>query len=166
MVEKDVSMLSAIGSFIAPIFAPLGWGDWKATVAAVTGLVAKEEVVSTFGILYGFGEVSEAGEEIWANMRESFTPLSAMSFLIFNLICAPCFAAIGAIKREMETAKWTAIAVGFQTVLAYVLALIYYQLGMVFMGGSINIGTIFAIVFSVIILYLLFRPERKNRKVK
>ncbi len=120
MVE-DLSqgILASIGSAIAWLFAPLGWGDWKAAVAAITGLVAKENVVGTFGILYGFAEVSEEGEEIWGTLAGSIQQVAAYSFLVFNLLCAPCFAAIGAIKREMNNAKWTWFAIGYQTILAY-----------------------------------------------
>ncbi|MDO4711235.1 MAG: ferrous iron transport protein B [Peptostreptococcaceae bacterium] len=166
MVDAQDSILAGIGNVIAPIFSPLGWGDWRASVAAITGLIAKENVVGTFGILYGgLEEVAEDGAEIWDTLRVSFTQLSAYSFLIFNLICAPCFAAIGAIKREMGNARWTWIALGFQTVLAYVLALIFYQFGMLFTGGGSGIGTIIASVFLIGIFYLLFRPEPKPDKI-
>ena len=120
MVEDlNNSILAAIGGVIAPLFAPLGWGDWKAAVAAVTGLIAKENVVGTFGILYGFAEVAEDGAEIWGTLAGSFTTAAAYSFLVFNLLCAPCFAAIGAIKREMNSAKWTWFAIGYQTAVSY-----------------------------------------------
>lgn len=167
MVDAQESILASLGNVVAPIFTPLGWGDWRAAVAAITGLIAKENVVGTFGILYGgLEEVAEDGAEIWDTLRTSFTQLSAYSFLVFNLICAPCFAAIGAIKREMGNAKWTWIALGFQTGLAYVLALIVYQLGMLFTAGTFGFGTIVAIVFLVIILYMLFRPEPKIDKTQ
>lgn len=163
MVESDESMLAKIGEIFAPIFAPLGWGNWKATVATVTGLVAKEEVVSTFGILYKFGEVSEAGEEIWAALRQDFTTISAYSFLIFNLLCAPCFAAIGAIRREMNNIKWTIGAIAYQTVLAYGAAFVFYQIGNAIATGQYHIiGTTLALVVLAVFLYFLFRPTPKN----
>ena len=112
--DMNESILATIGSVLAPLFKPLGWGDWKAAVAAITGLVAKENVVGTFGILYGFGEVAENGNEIWGTLAASMTALSAYSFLIFNLLCAPCFAAMGAIKREMNNAKWFWFAIGYR----------------------------------------------------
>ncbi len=168
MVDTSESILATIGNVIAPLFAPLGWGEWRATVAAITGLIAKENVVSTFGILFGFAEVSEDGAEIWSIMQQNFTQLSAFSFLIFNLLCAPCFAAIGAIKREMGSGKWTLLAVGYQTGFAYVISLIVYQLGMVFTGNGFGIGTAVALLLTALILYLLFRPykERKTRSTK
>ncbi len=159
--DIEDSILASLGNIFAPFFSPLGWGDWKAAVATITGLVAKENVVATFGILYGFEEVAEDGVEIWTTLQASFTQLSAYSFLVFNLICAPCFAAIGAIKREMGTAKWTWIALGFQTVFAYVLALITYQLGLAFGGGGFGVWTVIAAVALVGLIYLLFRPEPK-----
>ncbi len=159
--DIEDSILASLGNIFAPFFSPLGWGDWKAAVATITGLVAKENVVATFGILYGFEEVAEDGVEIWTTLQASFTQLSAYSFLVFNLICAPCFAAIGAIKREMGTAKWTWIALGFQTVFAYVLALITYQLGLAFGGGGFGVWTVVAAVALVGLIYLLLRPEPK-----
>src|SRR5699024_4612394 len=123
MVEElSDGLLAQIGAFIAPLFAPLGWGDWKSAVAAITGLVAKENVVGTFGILFGFAEVAEDGQEIWTTLASSFTTVAAYSFLVFNLLCAPCFAAIGAIKREMNNAKWTWFAIGYQTIFAYIVS--------------------------------------------
>lgn len=129
MVDAGDSILATLGNLIAPLFIPLGWGEWRAAVATITGLVAKENVVGTFGVLYGFAEVAEDGVEIWGTLREAFTQVSAYSFLIFNLLCAPCFAAIGAVKREMGSWKWTLIAVGYQTLFAYVAALLVYQIG-------------------------------------
>ena len=130
MVEDtNTSLLAAIAGVVAPIFAPLGFGTWRATTAAVTGLIAKENVVATLGVLYGLAEVSEEGEEIWANIAADYTALSAYSFMIFNLLCAPCFAAMGAIKREMNNPRWTAFAIGYMCVFAYVVSLIVYQLG-------------------------------------
>ncbi|HDK7137567.1 TPA: ferrous iron transport protein B [Clostridium botulinum] len=160
MVETPESMLASIGKVISPIFNPLGWGDWKAAVATITGLIAKENVVGTFGILYGAGEVAEDGVEIWKTLQGSFTQLSAYSFLLFNLLCAPCFAAIGAIKREMGNKKWTWLAVGYQTGLAYGVAFTVYQLGSLFTGKGFGIGTLIALVLLAGFLYLLFRPYK------
>ncbi|WIV12065.1 ferrous iron transport protein B [Proteiniborus sp. MB09-C3] len=160
MVDTSESILASIGRVIAPIFAPLGFGDWRSTVATFTGLVAKENVVGTFGILFGFAEVAEDGVEIWPLLQQAFTQLSAFSFLIFNLLCAPCFAAIGAIRREMGNAKWTLIAVGYQTGFAYAVSLMVYQLGMFFTGNGFNIGTVVAFMMVALMLYLLFRPYR------
>ena len=163
MVEDmDASILAAIGSFVAPIFAPLGFGNWQSTVASVLGLVAKEEVVGVFGVLYGVaGDALELVEEGAFNelgpIAQHFTALSAYSFLIFNLLCAPCFAAIGAIKREMNNPKWTWFAIGYQTVFAYTIALIVYQLGLLFTGGSFGIGTIAALVLLAAYIWLLVR---------
>ena len=164
MVE-DLSdgILASIGRGIAWIFAPLGWGNWQAAVAAITGLVAKENVVGTFGILYGFAEVAEDGQEIWGTLAGSFTAVSAYSFLVFNLLCAPCFAAMGAIKREMNNAKWTWFAIGYQTVLAYGVSLCIYQLGSGFETGSFGIGTAAAIILVALFIYLLIRPYRESR---
>lgn len=161
MVE-DLSQgfLANIGNSIAWIFAPLGFGNWKSAVAAVTGLVAKEVVVTNFGILYGFGEVSEAGEEIWATLRADFTALSAYTFLVFNLLCAPCFAAIGAIRREMSSGKWTWYAIGYMTGFSYLVSLIIYQIGGLILGEvHFNVFTILAVAALVFLLYLLFRPS-------
>ena len=133
--QLDASILAALGSIIAPVFAPLGWGDWRMAVAAVTGLVAKENVVTTFGILFGFAEVSEDGAEIWLALSGSMTAVAAYSFLVFNLLCAPCFAAMGAIKREMNSRKWFWFAIGYQTVLAYAVSLCVYQIGSLFVTG-------------------------------
>ena len=166
MVE-DLSdgILASIGRGIAWIFAPLGWGSWQAAVAAITGLVAKENVVGTFGILYGFAEVAEDGQEIWGTLAGSFTAVSAYSFLVFNLLCAPCFAAMGAIKREMNNAKWTWFAIGYQTVLAYGVSLCIYQLGSWFMTGSFGMGTVAAIILVALFIYLLIRPYKESRSL-
>ena len=168
MVEDmDNSLLAKLGGVMAPLFTPLGWGDWKAAVAAITGLIAKENVVGTFGILYHFaGEVAEDGAEIWSNMQTSFTALSAYSFLVFNLLCAPCFAAMGAIKREMNSAKWTWFAIGYQCVFAYAVSLCIYQIGTLFTGGGFGIGTIVAFALVIAFVYLLFRPDKANGKLK
>ena len=165
--DLNNSILAVIGGFIAPIFAPLGWGDWKAAVASITGLIAKENVVGTFGVLYGgLDEVAENGWQIWASMRESFTALTAYSFLVFNLLCAPCFAAIGAIRREMNSAKWTWFAISYQCVFAYAMALCIYQLGMLFTTGAFGIGTVVAILIVAALLYLLFRPYKEQNELK
>ena len=165
--DLNNSILAVIGNGIDWIFAPLGWGDWRAAVATVTGLIAKENVVGTFGVLTsGLEEVAENGWQIWANMRELFTPLSAYSFLIFNLLCAPCFAAMGAIKREMNSAKWTAFAIGYQCVFAYVVSLIVYQLGMLFTGQGNIIGSIVAALLLALIIFLLVRPYKESNTLK
>lgn len=160
------SILASIGSVIAPIFTPLGWGDWKMTVAAITGLIAKENVVGTFGILFGFGEVAEEGNQIWGQLAGSLTALAAYSFLVFNLLCAPCFAAMGAIKREMNNAKWFWIAVGYQTVLAYIVSLCIYNIGTLITGGGFTIWTAVAFVAVAAFIYLLFRPYKESTTLK
>lgn len=163
MVEDmNDSILAALGNVIAPLFTPVGWGDWKSAVAAITGLVAKENVVGTFGILYGFGEVAEDGAEIWGTLSSSMTAIAAYSFLVFNLLCAPCFAAMGAIKREMNNAKWFWFAIGYQTVLAYVVSLCIYQIGMLITTGAFGIGTVVALILIAGFIYLLFRPYRES----
>lgn len=159
------SVLAVIGSAVAWIFTPLGWGDWKAAVAAITGLVAKENVVGTFGILYGFGEVAEDGAEIWGTLSGSMTQIAAYSFLIFNLLCAPCFAAMGAIKREMNNAKWFWFAIGYQTGLAYIASLCVYQVGTWITAGTFGGGTVVAFLFILGFLYLLFRPNKESESV-
>lgn len=167
MVEDlNNSVLAKIGGVIAPIFAPLGWGDWKAAVAAVTGLIAKENVVGTFGVLYGFGEVAEDGAEIWGSLAASYTAIAAYSFLVFNLLCAPCFAAIGAIKREMNSAKWTWFAIGYETVFAYTAALAIYQIGNLFTGGEFGVWTVTALLIISAFIYLLFRPGKESNTLK
>lgn len=167
MVEDlNNSVLAKIGGVIAPIFAPLGWGDWKAAVAAVTGLIAKENVVGTFGVLYGFGEVAEDGAEIWGSLATSYTAIAAYSFLVFNLLCAPCFAAIGAIKREMNSAKWTWFAIGYQTIFAYTVALAIYQIGNLLTGGGFGVWTVVALLIVAAFIYLLFRPGKESNTLK
>ena len=161
--QLDSSILAAIGNVIAPIFAPLGWGDWKMAVAAVTGLIAKENVVGTFGILFGFAEVAEDGAEIWGQLAGSMTAVAAYSFLVFNLLCAPCFAAMGAIKREMNNIKWFFIAIGYQTLLAYVVSLCIYQIGTLVAGGGFGIGTVVAVILIIGFVYLLFRPYKESK---
>ena len=171
MVEElNNSILAKIGSAIAWIFAPLGWtkaGEgWKMAVAAVTGLIAKENVVATFGMLFGFAEVAEDGAEIWGNLAQVMTPIAAYGFLVFNLLCAPCFAAMGAIKREMNNAKWFWFAIGYQCGLAYVVSLCIYQIGTLLTGGGFGIGTVVAFVLVAAFLYLLFRPYKESDSLK
>ena len=161
--QLDSSILAVVGSVIAPIFAPLGWGDWKMAVAAVTGLIAKENVVGTFGVLFGFAEVAEDGSEIWGSLASSMTAIAAYSFLVFNLLCAPCFAAMGAIKREMNNSKWFWFAIGYQTGLAYVVSLCVYQLGTLFSTGAFGIGTVVAFLLVIGFVYLLFRPYQESK---
>jgi ferrous iron transport protein B len=156
--EQDNSLLAVIGNAICWIFTPLGFGNWRATVATITGLIAKENVVGTFGVLYHFaGELSEEGEEIWANVAADYTPIAAFSFMCFNLLCAPCFAAMGAIKREMNNAKWTLGAIGYMCLWAYVVALIVYNvIGLAF-GVGFSIWTVVGLALLAGVLYLLFR---------
>ena len=166
-VSMEDSLLAAIGNGIAWLFAPLGWGNWRAAVAAFTGLIAKENVVGTFGVLFGgFDEVAENGWQIWVNMREAFTGLSAYSFLVFNLLCAPCFAAIGAIRREMNSAKWTWFAIGYQCLFAYAVSLCIYQFGSLFTGGGFGIGTVVAILVLALFLFMLLRPYKEGGHLK
>lgn len=161
MVDIEDSILATIGRVLAPLFAPLGWGEWKAAVASVTGLIAKENVVGTFGILYGFSEVGEDGAEVWGNLHAAFTQLSAYSFLMFNLLCAPCFAAIGAVRSEMGSGKWTLFAAGYQTLFSYILALIVYQIGLLVTGSGFSIGTAVAFILVAALLFGLFRKPSK-----
>ena len=169
VAPMDDSILAAFGNFVSPIFEPLGFGSWKPTVATVTGLVAKEEVVGTFGVLYNYDdqegeeELEENGDQIWSRVAEDFDSfsdgrgrLSAFAFMIFNLLCAPCFAAMGAIKREMNSPKWTWFAIGYMCVFAYAVALIVNQLGRLFCGASSVIGLIAALIVLCFILYMLF----------
>ena len=165
-LELDHSILAKVGSAVAWIFAPLGWGNWKSAVAAITGLVAKENVVGTFGILYGFSEVAEDGTEIWGSLAGSMTAVAAYSFLVFNLLCAPCFAAMGAIKREMNNAKWFWFAIGYQTLLAYIVALCVYQIGTLVTAGTFGIGTIVAFLLVAGFVYLLVRPYKESTTLK
>lgn len=168
MVDTQESILSSLGKLIAPLFAPLGWGHWEAAVGTITGLVAKENVVATLGILFGFAKVAENGDEIWTLFAQNFTALSAYSFLVFNLLCAPCFAAIGAIRREMGSAKWTWIAIGYQCIFAYIISLIIFQLGNWFTTGILSIGTVVGILLLAVMVYLLVRPapDGKSKKMK
>jgi len=165
-VELDHSILAVIGSAISWIFTPLGWGNWRSTVAAITGLIAKENVVGTFGILYGFAEVAEDGSEIWGTLAGSMTAVAAYSFLVFNLLCAPCVAAMGAIKREMNNAKWFWIAIGYQTLLAYVVSLCVYQIGTLITTGAFGIFTVVAFALIAGFIYLLIRPSKEEKVTK
>ena len=163
MVEdQDNSILAAVASAIAWIFAPQGFGNWRATVASISGLIAKENVVGTLGVLYHFGgELSENGDEIWGEIANDYTAISAYSFMIFNLLCAPCFAAMGAIKREMNNGKWTAIAIGYMCLLAYCASLVVYQIGGLVTGEvGFNIFTIVAVAIIVFTIYMLVRPNK------
>ncbi len=164
--QLDSSILAKIGSIIAPVFAPLGFGDWKMAVATVTGLIAKENVVATFGILFGYAEVAEDGAEIWSILSASITSIAAYAFLAFNLLCAPCFAAMGAIKREMNNIKWFWFAIGYQTVLAYIVAFCVYQIGTLIAAGTFGVGTAIAFVFVALFIFLLFRPYKKSTTLK
>ena len=176
VTPMDDSILADIGSTVDFIFEPLGFGRWKTTVATVTGLVAKEEVVSTFGVLYGKDTDSDdwddEGSIIWANVKEDFNNMSgghgklaAFAFMIFNLLCAPCFAAMGAIKREMNNGKWTAFAIAYMCLFAYAIALITYQIGLLFVGGTQVIGLIAAFALLACIVYMLFRPYKESNKL-
>lgn len=163
MIEDlNHSLLARVGHLFAFVFSPLGWGDWKSAVATVAGLVAKENVVGTLGQLYGFAEVAEEGNEIWTALAANFTVVSAYSFLIFNLLCAPCFAAIGAIRREMNSAKWTVIAIVYESGFAYLVSLIVYQLGNWLFYGVFSLATVVGIIALLILLYLLLRPTKQN----
>lgn len=168
MVEDiNNSILAVIGSAIAWIFTPLGFGNWQSAVATITGLIAKENVVGTFGVLFGgFDEVAENGWQIWNNMREVFSPLAAYSFLVFNLLCAPCFAAMGAIRREMNNGKWTAFAIAYQCVFAYAVSLVIYQLGSLFTGAGNVFGAIAAFVIVAFFIFMLVRPEKKKSSLQ
>ena len=163
MLEEDEigsSILAMIGNAVAWLFIPLGWGNWQATVASVTGLVAKENIVGTMGVLYGGGELS-----VWAALAAAFTTASGLSFLIFNLLCAPCFAAIGAIRREMNNRKWTWFAIGYECGFAYVVAFVVYQLGSMAAGTGSVFGTILAVAAIGCFLWLLFRPYKEATKL-
>ena len=162
--QLDSSILAAIGGVVAPIFAPLGWGDWKMTVATVTGLIAKENVVATFGLLFGIaGEVAEDTPDLLTAVGANMSAVAAYSFLVFNLLCAPCFAAMGAIKREMNNTKWFLIAIGYQCLLAYVVSLCVYQLGNLIFTGAFGIGTVVAVILVIGFIYLLVRPYKESK---
>jgi ferrous iron transport protein B len=157
--QIDQSILAAFGNAIAWIFKPLGWGEWRQVVAALSGLVAKETVVSSFGIFYGFTEVAEGGQEIWSSLRAAFSPLSAVSFLIFVLLSPPCMAAIGSIRREMNSAAWTSFAIGYMTAVGYSVALMVFQLGSWLQSGVFTLWTGIALALLVVVLWLIFRPS-------
>ncbi len=164
VADMDNSLLAAFGNAIAWIFIPLGWGNWQSAAACITGLIAKENVVGTFGVLLGhMDEVAENGWQVWAQMATIFTPLAGYSYLVFNLLCAPCFAAMGAIKREMNNWKWTLFAIGYQCVFAYAVALVIYQFGLLFTGSVNVIGLIVAIAIVAVIIYMLARPDPEKR---
>ena len=162
--QMDCSILANIGKAICWIFAPLGWGDWQATVATVTGLVAKENIVATMGILYGSGDAT-----VWQTLASSFTAVTGMSFLVFNLLCAPCFAAMGAIKREMNNAKWFWFAIGYECGFAYVIALMINYFGKLFTGALAGAGDIIGLIVAFLLLaaliYLLVRPYKESKKL-
>lgn len=165
MVEdNNNSLLATVGHFIAPIFAPLGFGTWQAAVGTFTGLIAKENVVGTFGVLYGFAEVAEDGMDYWIMFAKDFTALSAFSFMIFNLLCAPCFAAMGAIRREMNSAKWTGFAIGYLCVFAYVISLIVYQLGLLISGGGFTLLTGVALFLLAGLIYMVVRKNKVDSR--
>ncbi len=172
VVAMDDSLLADVGNAVAFVFKPLGFGSWRPTVATVTGLVAKEEVVGTFGVLYNYDdseeELSEEGDEIWDNVAADFDSMSnghgklaAFSFLLFNLLCAPCFAAMGAMKREMNNGKWTAFAIVYECVFAYAIALMTYQIGLLVVGAANFGGLIIALALLAFLLYMLFRPNQE-----
>ena len=163
--QIDSSLLAIIGNAIGWIFAPIGWGSWQAAVASITGLIAKENIVATMGVIYG------GTGTVYANLAVSFTAISGFSFLIFNLLCAPCFAAMGAIKREMNNGKWTAFAIGYQCVFAYAISLIVYQLGTLFTGGfTADAGSIIGLICAVallgLIIFLLLRPYKEATRLE
>ena len=162
VADINNSVLAGVGSAIAWIFIPLGFGFWQAAVAAVTGLVAKENVVATFGVLYGVAEVAENGVEIWGQLATSFTAQAAFSFLVFNLLCAPCFAAMGAIKREMNNRSWFWFAIGYQCILAYCTSLCVYQIWNLIATGTFTFFTVVAFALIILFIYLLFRPYKES----
>ncbi|EOT44855.1 ferrous iron transport protein B [Enterococcus columbae] len=166
MVEVNQSILAFVGKCFAPLFLPLGWGNWQGAVATITGLIAKENVINTFGVLYTHSStISETGKEFWVNMHVDFTAVSAYAFLVFNLLCAPCFAAIGAIHREMASAKWTWLAIGYQCGFAYMISLLIYQFGhLLFEAGSLNVLSIVSIVVAGMFIYLFVRQPKQNTK--
>ncbi|MDO4481263.1 MAG: ferrous iron transporter B [Bacillota bacterium] len=167
MVEMEDSILAAVGSAVCIIFEPLGWGHWQGAVASITGLIAKENVVGTFGVLYGgFEEVAENGWEVWDLLKNAFSPLAAYSFMIFNLLCAPCFAAIGAIRREMNNGKWTAFAIAYQCVFAYGASLAVYQLGMLFTGSGNAAGVIAALIIIAFVIFRMAKPYRESERLE
>lgn len=158
--DMNDGLLAAIGGAIAFLFVPLGFGKWQYVSASIMGLVAKENLVSTLGVLFGYGEVAEDGAEIWGELAAGLTPAAAYALLAFNLLCAPCFAAIGAIRREMNNPKWTWFAIGYQTVFAYAVSLMIYQFGTLAAGGGFGIGTAAAIIVAIAFIYMLVRPNK------
>lgn len=160
------SILAKLGSAVAWLFVPLGFGDWKMAVASVTGLIAKENVVSTFGVLFGVAEVAEEGNEIWVSLAAVMTQTAAYAFLVFNLLCAPCFAAMGAIKREMNNRKWFWFAIGYQTLFAYVVSLCVYRICILIFEGMFSVWTVAAFVLTAGLVYLLVRPNRETKTVR
>ena len=166
--DNNSSLLAVVGSAVSFIFAPLGFGDWQSTVATVTGLIAKENVVSTFGVLFHVGEeVAEDDANLWSAVALHYTQLSAYSFMLFNLLCAPCFAAMGAIKREMNNGKWTLAAIGYMCVFAYAVSLITYQLGGLITGETaFGVGTVAALLVLAFLIYMLVRPNQYNADYK
>ena len=166
MVEMNESILAIIGGFIAPVFSPLGWGSWQMAVAALSGLAAKENIVGTFGILFGFSEAAEDGLGIWSILASHFTALSGYSFLVFNLLCAPCLAAIAAIRKEMNNVKWFWFAIGYQCGFAYIVSLFIYQFGRLLTGyfGTGTILTLFVLTAVVTAVILVIRGDRKRNK--
>ena len=174
----DASILAGVGNAVSPIFRPLGFGSWKPTVATVTGLVAKEEVVGTFGVLYNYDdndgeeELEENGEQIWSRISDDFesfssghSKLAAYAFMVFNLLCAPCFAAIGAIKREMNSAKWTWFAIGYQCTFAYLVGLSIFQIGKAINGDTNPLGLIAAVIIAAAMIFQLVRPYKEAEKL-
>ena len=165
-VETDQSILASLGRSLAWLFTPLGFGNWKATVAAITGLAAKETVVATFGILYHNPDATETSKTLWHSLQADYTALAAYSFMTFNLLCAPCFAAMGAIKREMNDLRWTLAAIGFQTGLAYVVSLVIYQFGLVlFYGKPVTAWTVVALVLVLVMTYFVVRKPKQKETV-
>lgn len=160
--DNNTSLLAAIGGWVAPFFAPLGFGNWQAAVATFTGLIAKENVVSTFGVLYGFAEVAEDGTEIWSRLAADFTALTAYSFLLFNLLCAPCFATMATIRKEMNSVRWTLATIGYMTGFAYGAALMVHQFGLLLQGGGLTFWSAVAFLLLGMVLFLLFRPKPRE----
>ena len=167
LVGEESSLLATIGGFIAPIFAPLGFGNWQAVAASLSGFVAKEGIVSTIGVVLGLGEAGETDPGLWSAVMTMFpTGMAAFSFLLFNLLDSPCLAAISTVAKEMNSKKWTWFTIGFQTVFAYTITLMVYQIGSWIAYGSFGVGTVIALFILVIYLYLLFRPTSEKRAFK
>ncbi|MDR0952005.1 MAG: ferrous iron transport protein B [Oscillospiraceae bacterium] len=166
VTDNNSSLLSSLGGFIAPVFSPLGFGDWKAAVATLTGLLAKENVVGTFGVLYGAASAAESGGNLWSALAADFTGLTAYSFMLFNLLCAPCFAAMGAIRQEMKSAAWTWGAIGYMTVYAYCICLMVYQFGLLLSTGQLSAATFIALAVAIVFIYMLTRRNNNLRATK